>query len=142
MLKVSELIGAQLDYWVARAEGVPAEQLEIRQIQRSSPPEFHCVRVWNHHDFIIGPDILALPYSTSWHHAGPIIEAEKILLLYYGSGQFSIGAPSPWEAQIGSDTHYVDQYPGDAVGGPTPLVAAMRAYVFAKFGEEVPECGN
>ena len=67
--------------------------------------------------------------SSDWAHGGPIIEREKIVLLYYGAEGEDGG---PWEAQMGGDTHYVDQYAGDATSGPTALVAAMRAYVESK----------
>lgn len=72
-------------------------------------------------------------YSTDWLHGGPIIEREKIEILYFGSYG---NEGEPWEAQGGGDSHYIDQYPGDAISGPTPLVAAMRYYVSSKFGEE------
>lgn len=76
-----------------------------------------------------GKDAIGFSPSTSWAIGGPIIEREKIELIYYGEmGYMGL----PWEAQIGCDTHYIDQSPGDATGGRTPLIAAMRAYVESK----------
>lgn len=131
MLKVSELTGAQLDYWVARAEGIPAEQLEIREIQRSSPPEFHCVR---HFKGRVG--VQALDYSTDWAKAGPIIEARKICI---DAGDGLYPEQKAWSAW---HSDFVPMRVEEEIVGPTPLIAAMRAYVAQKYGNEVPECGN
>ena len=64
-------------------------------------------------------------YSTDWAQGGPIIEREVISLDYalcYGeTGQ-------EWEAVSVDDLK---------LGGPTPLVAAMRCYVASKLGDEV-----
>ena len=57
-------------------------------------------------------------YSTDWSQGGPIIEREPIDLMKVGSTQ--------WRADC-----------GPAVTGPTPLIAAMRAFVTKKFGAEI-----
>lgn len=54
--------------------------------------------------------------STDWAQGGPIIERESITLDLFDDGV--------WMA-----SEYKE--------GPTPLVAAMRAYVTAKMGEEI-----
>ena len=63
--------------------------------------------------------------STNWAQGGPIIEREVISLDYalcYGeTGQ-------EWEAVSVDDLK---------LGGPTPLIAAMRCYVLARLGSEV-----
>lgn len=69
--------------------------------------------------------------SGDWLQGGPIIEREGISLMQLSDGpanpkwaaNFEIG----WHSQE-LDTPHV---------GPTPLIAAMRAYVASKFGEEV-----
>jgi hypothetical protein len=109
-MKTSELIGPALDWAVAKCEG--HEDTEI----------------W------IWADGYYNKVSTDWSQGGPIIEREKIELIYYGNMGYE-GAP--WEAQMGIDTHYIDQYPGDATRGPTPLIAAMRCYVASKLGDEI-----
>ncbi len=81
---------------------------------------------------LVGNDACA--YSRDWRQGGPTIDSEHIELLYYGTEGRN---GNPWEAQIGQDTHYIDQYPGDAIGGPTALIAAMRGYVTSKLGAEV-----
>lgn len=53
--------------------------------------------------------------STNWEHGGPIIERENLSVLFDGAGRW--GSP----VQTGHGTTYAT--------GPTPLVAAMRAFV-------------
>jgi hypothetical protein len=62
-------------------------------------------------------------YSTKWERGGPIIERERIEL-HTGSADHPY-----WEAICGAQDVQA--------GGPTPLIAAMRAYVASKFGETV-----
>ncbi|WP_175787470.1 phage protein NinX family protein [Burkholderia anthina] len=101
-MKVSELSGVLLDYWVARAEGMSHEQAS----------------------FVVP----AHAYSTEWAYGGPIIEREKIATLpCFENGRFYWRAAHPY---------YVNASVGD-----TPLIAAMRAYVASKFGNEVPDAG-
>lgn len=63
-------------------------------------------------------------YSRDWSHGGPIIERERINLNYRDD--------DVWQA------HYNGRW---AVFGPTPLVAAMRAFVACRYGEwiDLPE---
>ena len=56
--------------------------------------------------------------STDWSQGGPIIERESIDIMKVGITQ--------WRADC-----------GPAVTGPTPLIAAMRAFVTKKFGIEI-----
>ncbi len=60
--------------------------------------------------------------STDWSQGGPIIERESIYLMKVGITQ--------WRADC-----------GPAVTGPTPLIAAMRAFVTSELGDavEIPE---
>lgn len=72
--------------------------------------------------------------STDWKEGGPIIEREQIATLY---SQWGFQMNPGWEAFVGElgperlDSNFAD---GE---GPTPLIAAMRAYVRAKLGDEV-----
>ncbi|MEO5344139.1 MAG: DUF2591 domain-containing protein, partial [Gammaproteobacteria bacterium SHHR-1] len=59
--------------------------------------------------------------STDWSQGGPIIEREVIWLTT--TGTFG----PPWKAEMQNATAY----------GPTPLIAAMRAYVLEKWGDEL-----
>ena len=131
-MKTADLEGPLLDYWVAKAQGLKLVKCEngywlvyapepmILGIDRSAA---------------LNPAVRYSP-STSWAQAGPIIEAEKIDLIHYGEDGYKGGL---WEAVRRIHTHYIDQRPGDATGGPTPLIAAMRAFVAAKFGDEIAE---
>jgi hypothetical protein len=113
-MNVADLTGTQLDYWVAKAEGI--------EVKYSTAAEY-----WR----IIGePNEIQWVPHRDWSQAGPIIERE-------GIGFFR--APSPGheygnEAWVASDAH--DTY---TQRGETPLIAAMRAYIANKFGEELPK---
>jgi Protein of unknown function (DUF2591) len=127
-MQTANLTGALLDYWTARAEGVPADQLEIRPVQRPDPrtPDSICVRRMPYRDPIIGPDEVALPYSTSWWLSGPLIDKHGM----------TVRPPErcvPWEAHAWRDSYW---YEG---AGNTPLIAICRAVVRAAFGDEVED---
>lgn len=113
MMRVSELQGAPLDYWTARAEGIPAEQLTIRRVQRST--EYHCVESCD-------TGMWALNYSTDWDMGGPLIERYQ-LFIYYEKGA--------WRCE-----HNAIDEPET---GDTPLQAICRAVVRAAFGDEVAD---
>lgn len=123
-MKVAELQGPLLDYWVARAEGYdPDQEQVILHIDGT------CRIAWHEGD---DPDSRYSP-STNWMWGGPIIERSLISVLYYPVD--SISQPGYWTAFI---------RPSDDKGfdAKTPLLAAMRAYVTSKFGEEVPDSAN
>ena len=63
--------------------------------------------------------------STRWHDAGPIIEREELTL----ESPWNPNAHGQWAAWAEPDIF--------GGRGPTPLIAAMRAYVQAKLGGEV-----
>ncbi|WP_175980042.1 phage protein NinX family protein [Caballeronia zhejiangensis] len=125
-MKVSELSGRALDYWVARAEGyefidIPPDANGENASRVLAPPGIlksgwtpaplgkygHMLEAW----------------SSSWERGGPLIEREKIGVMRVGT---------EWKAWALLDM--------DATAvADTPLVAAMRAYVASKFGDEVEE---
>ncbi len=63
--------------------------------------------------------------SEIWDDAAPILEESHISLDRSRGG-------SPWIGRLATS---------EAVG-PTPLIAAMRALVTARFGDDVPESGH
>ena len=72
--------------------------------------------------------------SSNWADGGPIIEKYGINLL----GEKSISDPhgfASWSAKIYGS--YFSGTPDVLAGATTPLVAAMRAFVRAKLGDEV-----
>jgi hypothetical protein len=106
-IKTSELIDLALDWAVATCEGV----------------EF----TYEEHP---AHELTCIQYSTDWARGGWIIEREKIFLV----PSFVEGDPtSVWGAEK------YDRYcrPTWFGAGPTPLIAAMRAYVASKLGDEV-----
>lgn len=117
-MKTSELTGAMLDYWVAKAEGYEAE------ILKDDKGEF-VVRTerFENGGHSRGP---FFP-STNWLDGGPIIERERISLL---PGERNQVGPQidGWIAEARSARAQI---------GPMPLIAAMRAYVASKLGDEV-----
>lgn len=83
------------------------------------------------------------PWSpcTEWSDGGPIIQRERITTVAFKEDE---GAPVRWAAfAVSPFSHYIDELlPGTHVGseakiGPTPLIAAMRAFVSAKFGDTI-----
>ncbi|MBB5547562.1 phage protein NinX family protein [Paraburkholderia fungorum] len=114
-MKVSELEGTLLDYWVARAEGLTKKG---RWWCRDGA-EWCTVEHFNP--------------SARWEVGGPILERSLISVLY--GPVDSIEAPGYWTGFI---------RPSDDIGfdASTPLVAGMRARVASWFGEEVPDTAD
>lgn len=79
--------------------------------------------------------------SENWAQGGPIIERERIAIWRYDTP----GDVNGWLANFGAVHGSADggivatdpPHDREAVVGPTPLIAAMRAYVANKCGEEV-----
>jgi hypothetical protein len=116
--KVSELDGALLDATVAKADEIQIEQSFGRTWRRPVP----------------GVARELYEPSRDWAHGGPIIERERIILWphFHSSG-------AGWNAHTKGDVAYTYDWEGlepDGTG-PTPLIAAMRAFVASKFGDEV-----
>jgi hypothetical protein len=129
-IKVAELEGAKLNYWVARAEGK-----KIRIIPSGLHPygDMETEVFFSISDagyfYTGGFDAdLEVEYSPSadWSQGGPIIEREHITLDAKPSGTYDSIAFKG----------------GKWIEGPTPLIAAMRCYVASKFGEEVEELSD
>lgn len=114
-MKTSELIDASLDYWVMRALGY----------KRAG--EFPLG--------VTGCFFDGSPYpwspSESWAQAGPIIEHNGITVVRLADKTF--------RAMYNPITNPIlDLIEGDhEQDGDTYLVAAMRAYVASKFGNEI-----
>jgi len=119
-MKTANLTGAHLDYWTARAEGVPVADLELRangtlcvRNIRGAPGKIVAVQV--------------LDYSTNWALTGPLRDKYRIWL----------------EESNYRDRGDVYAYlqGGEFTGeyGPDALIAICRAVVRAAFGDEVED---
>lgn len=109
-MKTSELQGAALDWAVAKCEGVT-----VLPKMRGG-----------HFVTMVRGETWLLQYSSNWYQGGPIVEREKIDLMFEGP---------EWYAYMRfayNGVTAIHQY-----DGPTPLIAAMRCYVASKLGDEV-----
>ena len=108
-MKVRELEGDRLDFWVARARGLATFNGENGELLyhpgHNLPP-----RKWNP--------------SRYWSQGGPLLEEHHIDLNWDTEGT------REWSASIEPDI---------LAQGRTVLEAAMRAFVILKFGEEIQE---
>jgi hypothetical protein len=119
--KTAELEGALLDAAVALAVGYEFEVLTIGTVN----PRAECQAVLPGED---GQEYWTrFEPSQSWGVGGPIIERNDWCLprVYHQSQAYRLGR---YVAEtLGGFTYF----------GPTPLIAAMRAFVASKLGEEV-----
>lgn len=110
-IKTSELIGAALDWAVAKCEG--------RSDVYYCPPLK--AMAWESTDVdeetALGAAIYQYHPSTNWSQGGPIIEREKM--------------------EFRNKGHYASYNDGPTFYGETHLIAAMRCYVTSKLGDEV-----
>jgi hypothetical protein len=115
---VSELEGAQLDWAVAVSLG------HQPRIQKNMYGEAHHIEIidWNKPGTLVNGSRFE-PHKD-WNHGGRIIEREQIHIEpQRGRGS----APALWWALCVNLPHE----------GPTPLIAAMRAFVASKLGNIV-----
>jgi hypothetical protein len=131
-MKVAELSGAQLDYWAAKCMGFECvlEDGACLVVQR--------IEIWHERDGVKirgGFRESAAPFmpSTDWSQGGPIIDRERIKLTPPKEDDGS------WAAQIWRPGYESAKTVSGSGRGHTPLIAAMRAFVASKFGDEVEE---
>lgn len=123
-MKTSELTGALLEYWTARAEGHPPEELTIRRNQvfrQHHDPKRH------------GGFARVLDYTTNWALTGPLLEKWCKIDTAQFDGVLFFG--DHWEAPYTVHGAVV-RTEGE---GDTPLIAICRAVVRAAFGDEVED---
>ncbi len=102
-MSAADLIGPELDAAVANALGLPT-------VMRDG---ITLLFTWDDRHLAI-PD----RYSTDWSQGGPIIERQQIALL----APIAQTSDDLWQAYAGKGS----------ARGPTPLIAAMRAYVASR----------
>lgn len=116
-MKTAELTGTLLDYWVAKAEGfdpIPGYTIPKGEFMWKASRASGGSVGWLSHKF-----------SRDWALGGPIIEREPFGIFEKDDGQ--------WAAGIYNNRTCVAYE-----HGPTMLIAAMRAFVSSKLGDEVP----
>ena len=115
-IKTSELKDRALDYVVAK-------------IESGIEPEYFNDCIWvTTGSFFTRVRRNVFRPSTAWSQGGPLIERERIQV-------FPHNGASEWCGVIHVPR---DGYTGILTqDGPTPLIAAMRAFVTKKFGDEV-----
>jgi hypothetical protein len=133
--KVGELEGALLDAAVATAMGAPIERLN----RAFANVAWQISVTATDHGKEAAKDVVFDTFcpSKDWSVGGPLIERERIIL--WPDYCHPRGASDQWRAQCCGS--WDDTEPQDDVAplceGSTPLIAAMRAYVASKFGDEV-----
>jgi len=125
LMKTSELIGAQLDWAVAKCEGI----VGIKSRNNLPVIRIESGRVWvaRHPNAWRFSDYSQYNPSTDWAQGGPIIEREGI----------SVSCENrTWSAYFRD--HLFDEDGSEHWrDGPTPLIAAMRCYVASKLDDKV-----
>jgi hypothetical protein len=126
--KTAELTGALLNAAVAKAEGMTKRSLREgvppKVLARDATFECSATEDGEHGD--------EFQPSDRWDHGGPIIERELVSVVPPG-----YGGCAQWTAGIGLRNAYDGWEADHEAEGPTPLIAAMRAFVASKLGEEV-----
>ena len=131
---VSELVGALLDAAVAKADG-----LEPRIEPYRVTGGYGITFVRDDPVCVVGAEHFSP--SSDWSHGGPIIERERIALQFYSQHWGAV----PHNA-AGHEVPDLDERKHTQMGngwcpvmadGETALVAAMRAFVRMRLGDEV-----
>ena len=137
--KTRELTGGRLDQAVAKACGYIydkniSEDFIVTSLNQTIPPRPPEVVHREVCRVVIDGQERSFCPSSEWVHGGPIIERERISVM--------ASTLSMWDAVVngfhsieGGMTHGIDG--AMAEDAPTPLVAAMRAFVAHKLGDEV-----
>jgi hypothetical protein len=114
-----KLTGALLDYWTARAIGVPAAELSIEQVPRTD--SMICVRTTARGRERFAP-------SSDWSHGGPLIDEQNPTFTAHGdSTGKTVFADITYRGRVGSSC------------GDSHLEALCRTIVGSVYGYLVPD---
>ena len=129
-LATLELIGWRLDQAVAKASGYGYDMARSSMVvldlaTNNQTVEEGCT-------IIRDGTLMRYSPSTNWDHGGPIIERERISVEW----DHRSTTCTEWGADVVHDSR------DDGVGrtwavGPTALIAAMRAFVSSRLGDEI-----
>ena len=141
-MKTSELTGQLLNYWAAKAlHSLPGHEFRLGLTVDTG------IMLRN---LETGVDMTWEP-STNWGQGGPIIDRERIGFLpatkdikadknyQRRTGRSFMPETDGWVAGYRPITHVEFDWDGAQEVGPTPLIAAMRALVASKYGDDVPD---
>jgi hypothetical protein len=112
-MQVANLKGQLLDYWVGRANGSDPHLLpgsENKRLVINDSSAQYGFRLYEP--------------TRDWSLAGPIIESEKISMVWSGTA---------WTARKSEGVQT------SSISEESPLIAAMRCFVASKFGDSVPD---
>jgi len=125
-MRVSELEGGELDYWVAQAEGLKKPNINYYPDTDTGTDRYFCSVVDESATKHFGQEYRkGFRPSKEWAIAGEIIDRENISVVFVKPHYIW-----DWAAGTGS---------GGQEFGNTALEAAMRAYVNKKFGDYVED---
>lgn len=143
-MQTADLIGVDLDYWVAKALGLPLSS-ESRQDG--------FLRIGSGSD-----NDLQRPFcpSTDFAHGGPLLESNQIFIdpphdmHVHGGSRAGWHSEKDWMCTVSARVRVYWRANDDREGllkrgrvgrgkGPTLLIAAMRAIVTSVYGEQVSE---
>lgn len=109
-MRVADMEGDELDYWVMKAEGWG--DAHLAEAARGNVKDDG-------------------RYSSDWGCGGPIIEREGFDDIFVSSREFGTERPFSYTVRT--------RFPIQAEGhGATILIAAMRCFVASRFGDTVP----
>jgi hypothetical protein len=120
VIKVSEATEIQIDWLVAKCEGIPLVLL--------SP--FKGVKNFVMLGQNMKPTSIEYTPTISWAQGGPIIEREQLEV----SPRYWNVEGWHWVAYVLGANNIDDNF---EQRGSTPLIAAMRCYVASKLGDEI-----
>ena len=127
-MRTQDLIDAQLDWAVAKCEGY-----ECKFDDEVSGPWLVPQEGYLHDE----KPLASFRPSTNWARGGgEIVEREGITVMVTDIERHDDGTitfANKWKAATPQQVLDCD----DGSYGPTPLIAAMRAYVMAKVGDEI-----
>jgi hypothetical protein len=140
--KTADLSGPYLDAAVAMAERLGNVSVQLRPFMIDPKGALRAVYVDDD-----GREQFVPGYSTDWGSGGYIIEREHISA-YWRDGIFADGQPfgdACWVAGMNMQTE-LEGFTGEEraivrldnrMPGPAPLIAAMRAFVASRLGDDV-----
>ena len=118
-IKTADLIGPAIDWAVGTALELPVEICQIFQYGRPNGKHYISIGETDKD----GAEVDFEP-SEEWSQGGPIIEEAGI-----GTSKHFADWSQQW--------HWCGKLGGLIHHGPTPLIAAMRALVASKLGDEI-----